>query len=144
MASYAHLSAFNGLILEKLKKLEKENKKLKDENFKFKKQSNTLQVCMDQYDVNYNTCHECNDDDHFYPDDCGVWVGDYWCCDGCLNEKFKECDGCGEHCYKNEFCSWKKVWEEVDDYEVTFHSCKNCWDIKKLELWHEVMKEIKK
>jgi len=146
MATYTELNIINKLLLQKLQRIQNENKELCFELYKVKQNKNkyynelnTLKKCVNTSDCSY--CDKC-----FWESKGKMWfhyddlhgVNDYVYCDNCYDNYCWDCDLCGEN-FDNE------DEEQLKFLDLTrwWDCCKNCYEERMKEKYDEVMKELK-
>jgi len=148
MADYTTLNIINKLLLEKLERLENDNKELKNnyERLKIKARTDynelyTLKDCVDLSEV--VCCYECIGQMWYHYDET-TQVGDCYVCDYCWNDKgYFECDNCDESYGDDEEHTKIKVKSKSPtgmDYECNL--CKDCWDEEKKRRHKVLMMEL--
>ena len=150
MANYTTLNIINKLLLEKLERLENDNKELKNnyERLKIKARTDynelyTLKECVNLSEV--VCCNECIGEMWYHYDDTTA-VGDWYVCDNCWDNKgYFECDSCGEpygddeeHMKIKSKCFLVKLNSEYYDCDL----CENCWDEERKRRHKNVMDEL--
>ena len=147
MADYTTLNIINKLLLEKLERLEKDNKELKNnyERLKIKARTdyNELYTLKDCVDLSEVVC--CNESigEMWYRYDETRQVGDWYVCDNCWDNKgYFECDGCGENCGDDEEHIKIKVKSKSPSGDYECNLCEDCWDEEKKRRHKVLMMEL--
>lgn len=120
MTDYTTLNIINKLLLEKLERLENENKELKDDYEKLQIKARTdynelytLKCCVDLSDV--VCCKDCIGQMWYHYDDMTM-VGDNYVCENCYdNNGYFNCECCGD-CF------------EEDEQSTIDDICKDCFE----------------
>ncbi len=146
MATYTELNIINKLLLQKLQRIQNENKELCFELYKVKQNKNkyynelyTLKKCVNTDDCGY--CDKC-----FWESKGKMWfdyedlrsVNDYLYCDDCYENNCWRCDLCDEN-FDNESEEQLKLL----DLTRWWDCCENCYEERMKEKYVEVMKELK-
>ena len=147
MTNYTTLNIINKLLLEKLERLENDNKELKNNYERLEKKTRTdynelysLKHCVDLGEV--VCCIRCIGEMWYHYDDTTL-VGDWYVCDNCWdNKRYFRCDNCDcSYCEGDEDTKIKvKTKSPSGDYECIL--CENCWDEERKRRHKNVMDEL--